>query len=587
VLPAFRFGRFELHVAARELRKDGVRLRLQDQPFEVLSMMVERPGEVLTRDELRQRLWPDGTFVDFEHSLNAAVKRVRSALGDNANNPRFVETLHRRGYRFIGSVESIQQSGSVAAIGQAAGSRLAVLPFTNLGEPTEPGYFTDGLTEEMITQLGRLFAGRLGIIARTSSMLVQRDAPTLRQIGEALRVQFIVEGRVRREGERVRITVQLIETQGETQLWAESYERHLSDCFLVQSEVATEIAQSLAMELLPGERRGAGSRHVGAHQAYLKGRYHWNRSGGDGLLEAISYFEESVALDPSFAAAHSTLARAHLAAADYYLEEPRAACEAGEAAAARALALDPADSQAHLTLAEVKKNMEWDWTGAERGYKAALAFNPSDEAVHRCFGLYLAGRRRPAEAAAAATRAWELDPLCLVVNTSAAWVQYAARNYDRAMAWCRHTLDMDAAFVPARRLLAAALLQVGKVDEALGELDRVPADRRDPVTESWRAHALAVKGDRRAASTVIDQLDQLALGRYVTAYHRAVAHAGVNDIEGAFALLARACEDRDPALINVAVEPRFDRLRSHPRYGTLAARLGLDQGARSLHEGTP
>jgi TolB-like protein len=251
MLLAFRFGRFELHPAARELRKDGVRMRLQDQPFELLSMLLERPGEVLTRDELRQHLWPQGMFVDFEHGLNAAVKRVRSALGDDADNPRFVETLRGRGYRFVASVETHDHEGST--LPARTPSRLAVLPFTDLGEPSAPRFFTDGLTDEMITRVGRLLAGRIRIITRSSSLLAQRNATTARQIGAALRVQFVVEGRVRREGDLARITVQLIETNGETLVWADSYERRLTDCFRVQSEVAEQIAHALAMELLPYE----------------------------------------------------------------------------------------------------------------------------------------------------------------------------------------------------------------------------------------------------------------------------------------------------------------------------------------------
>lgn len=235
----FRFGRFDLDLRARELRKDGVRVRLQDQPFEVLALLLERPADVLTRDELRRRLWPDGTFVDFEHGLNAAVKRLRAVLGDKAESPRFVETLHRRGYRFIGAVERLVEAGDGAArVDVAQKRRLAVLPFTSLADNTAHEYFIEGLREEMITELGRLCAGRLGVIERTSSTLVRRKATGIRDIGQALRVDYVVEGSVRREADRVRITVQLVETRGETQLWADSYERHLSDCFLVQSEVA-------------------------------------------------------------------------------------------------------------------------------------------------------------------------------------------------------------------------------------------------------------------------------------------------------------------------------------------------------------
>src|SRR6478672_7262767 len=275
----FRFGRFELDSRTRELRKDGVRLRLQDQPFAVLAVMLEHPGELLTRDELRDRLWPNGTFVDFEHGLNAAVKRLRSVLGDNAERPRFVETLHRRGYRFIARVERVDgASGSQLAEPGDAKQRLAVLPFNHLGETNVPGSFASGLTEELMTQLGRLCADRLGVIARSSCHRVQRADRTPREIGDALRAHYLVEGTVRTEGDRVRITAQLIEVGGETQLWADSFERPNADSLLVQSDVATQIVRSVAVELLPDRAPtpSTGTRHVEAHQSYLKGRYHWN-----------------------------------------------------------------------------------------------------------------------------------------------------------------------------------------------------------------------------------------------------------------------------------------------------------------------
>src|SRR4051812_14071750 len=221
----FRFGRFEIDSRTRELRKDGVRLRLQEQPFALLALMLEHPGELLTRDELRDRLWPEGTFVDFEHGLNAAIKRLRAVLGDNAERPRFVETLHRRGYRFIAKAERVNGHGSyeVAARGETQ-QRIAVLPFSILGEACAPESFAGGLTEELVTQLGRLCSDRIGIIARSSAMRVQRVDRTAREIGAALRAHYLLEGTVRREAGRVRITAQLIDAYAETQLWAESYD---------------------------------------------------------------------------------------------------------------------------------------------------------------------------------------------------------------------------------------------------------------------------------------------------------------------------------------------------------------------------
>jgi TolB-like protein len=262
-----RFGCFEVDLRARELRKEGVRIRLQDQPFEILAAIIERPGEIVTREELRLRLWPAGTFVDFEHSLNAAIKRLRGALGDDADNPRFVETVPRRGYRFIPALEGSLDASVIAlktrtpglADAQlrcdAAALRLAVLPFVNVGGDAAQEHFSDGLTEEMIMQLGRLCVGRLGVIARTSSMLFKNMAKSACEIGRALRVDYLVEGSVRRDGERLRITAQLIELPSEVHLWAETYDRAVGESLILQTEVAAHIARSLVTELMPDGRK--------------------------------------------------------------------------------------------------------------------------------------------------------------------------------------------------------------------------------------------------------------------------------------------------------------------------------------------
>jgi TolB-like protein len=291
-----RFGSFELDVRSRELRKGSTRVRLQDQPFEILCFMLERPGHVVTRDELRQRLWPEGTFVDFEHSLNAAVKRLRAALGDDADNPRYVETLPRRGYRFIGAMGQADVHDATSIEAPAHRVRLAVLPFTCLGDEGQE-YFTDGLTEEMIAQLGRLCRGRVGVIARQSSMAFKGTTRSAREIGAALRADYLLEGSVRRAGERVRIAARLIETAGETHLWVETYERHLTDCLSVQADVAARIAQSLTMELAPDQpaQREVRSPDAAAYNAYLKARFYWNKTADDGIDESVAYFQEAIA----------------------------------------------------------------------------------------------------------------------------------------------------------------------------------------------------------------------------------------------------------------------------------------------------
>lgn len=273
-----RFGTFEVDVRARELRKGGIRIRLQDQPFEILAVMLERPGDVVTREELRQRLWPAGTFVDFEHSLNAAIKRLRAALGDDADNPRFVETLHRRGYRFIAVVEAegqpvrhlhVVRPPAATPAPDNVNLRLVVLPFANLSNDPTQEYFSDGLTEEMITQLGRLCPGRLGVIARTSSMLFKRSPKSASEIGRDLSADYLLEGSVRGDGERIRITAQLIETRSEVHLWAETYDRSLGETLNLQTEVAARTSRDRSRWSLCrtrstcwAGRRRAAPRHI-------------------------------------------------------------------------------------------------------------------------------------------------------------------------------------------------------------------------------------------------------------------------------------------------------------------------------------
>jgi TolB-like protein/Tfp pilus assembly protein PilF len=575
----FRFGRFEIDSRTRELRKDGVRLRLQDQPFALLALMLEHPGELLTRDELRDRLWPNGTFVDFEHGLNAAIKRLRAVLGDSAERPRFVETLHRRGYRFIAKVERVNGHGTYElAAASDTRQRLAVLPFTNLGEASVPESFAGGLTEELVTQLGRLCSDRLGVIARSSCMRVQRTDRTAREIGAALRAQYLLEGTVRREANRVRITAQLVEAQGETQLWAESYDRPLSDSLLVQSDVATQIVRAVAVELLPDRAPtpSAGTRNLDAHQAYLKGRYYWHRPGEEGLRECLAFYERALAIDPQFADAHGALARATVAAAEYYVHQPRTAWDAAEIAASRALSLDASQSEAYTALAEVRRGRDWNWDGADEAFRRALTINPSNEGARRLYGVFLASRGQTSQAAVMTDVACELDPLCLVSNTGAAWVRYVTGDYAEVIDRCRHTIDMEAGFPAPHRLLAAALVQMGDAKAGVRHLEAASATHWEPPTLAWLAHATAVSGDLPRALAILDRLEAMSRERVVSRYHWALALTGLGDVDGAFAKLACACDERDPALMLLNTEPRFEALRQDPRYAALTARLGLE-----------
>ncbi len=569
-----RFGPFELDLRARELRKGAVCTRLQDQPFEILRMMLERPGDVVTRDELRQRLWPTGTFVDFEHSLNAAVKRLRAALGDEADNPQFVETVPRRGYRFVGRV-----GGEAAETVRMP--RLAVLPFANLSHDPAQEYFVDGLTEEMIAQLGHRCRGRMGVVARWSSMVFKGSTQRMREIGLTLGADYLLEGSVRREDDRVRVTARLVEAARETHLWSESYERHLTDCLAVQADVAARIAESLMLGLPPEAAGPAGSAvtSVSAYQQYLKGRYYWNgylRPDDEGLDQAQAYYTEARRIDPRFAPASAGIARVHIARAVNYRERPRVALERARAEATQALDLDSRLAEARLAMGDVRRMLAWDWRGAEGDYLAAIALNPSQENSHRAYGTMLAILGRGEEAVRELERAADLDPLCLVVSTAAAWVCYLAGDYERALHHCRRATDLDPQYLAAHRVSSAVYLQMGKAHDGLAVVDAAYPDMvRDPVCAASVVHARAAAGDRAGAREALEACGRFGPERYVSPFHLALAYVGLEDSEAAFAALERAVADADPALPFVAVDPRFAALRTDTRYARLLGLMGL------------
>jgi len=570
-----RFGAFELDLRLRELRKGSTSVRLQDQPFQILAMLLERPGDVITREEITRRLWPDGTSVDFEHSVNAAIKRLRSALGDEAGTPRYVETLPRRGYRFIAPLDAVDVvTGGRTAIDRRP--RLVVLPFVNLSGESGRDYFSDGLTEEMIAQLGRLCATRIGVLARTSAMLYKNVNRGAADIGEALRADYLVEGSVRVAGDRVRITAQLIETAGETHLWADSYDRELSNGLVVQTEVAAEIARTLTSEILPPPPETSGTLDTRASEAYLAGRFQWGKPGDTGLVDALASFERAVAIDGQFGRAHSARARAYLLMADYYRMEPVKAITAARAAAERALELDPGDADAYTVIGEARRILDWDWPGARAAYQKALQLNPNSEVAHRYYAWFLALQQPDAEALAAADRGFDLDPLCLSMLSYVAAVRFFARDFETAFTRGHQALAREPEHEPARRITAAALVQLGRAGEAVALFDEVPERTLSPASRASMGQALAAAGRKARALEIVGKLEREPRTAVVPDYHMALLHAALGQTDAAFAALAAACLHRDPWLGAANVDPRFEALRHDRRFDTFRSRLRLD-----------
>ncbi len=574
-----RFGPFELDLRSGELRAGRRLLRLQEQPFVILQMLLEKRGHVVTRHELRQRLWPEGTFVDFDHSLNAAVKRLRAALQDDADSPRYIETIPRRGYRFVaGEDEPGEREPRATALADSH-VRLAVLPFADLGSARSDDYFSEGFTDEMISELGRRGRTRLAVISSHSSRAFKNTASRASDIGHALGADYLVEGSIRQSSGRVRITARLIATATETQLWVETYEQPLADWLTVQAEIAAKIAQSLAVELLPTEPTSAAAcRDERAYDAYVKGRYHYQRLADTGAAEAARFFQQAVDQDPSFAPARAGLAMVEVMRASYYHEVPRRALERARESADRASQLEPALAETHLADGDVKRFLLWDHRAARHAYRTAIALNPSLESARTAHAKLLASMGRFADSVREADVGRELDPRCLTANTVAAWARYAAGDYDAACTLCRHTLELDDSHTGARQLLSAALLAAGSRKEAVRVLQSgLDAAPHNPILLTSLAYASAVCGDRRAAEQALERVEALAAARYVSSYHLAIAHTGLGANDEAFAALARACDDRDPMVTNVAVDPRLQDLRSDARYEALLTQLRLGE----------
>jgi TolB-like protein/Tfp pilus assembly protein PilF len=566
---ALRFGSFELDVRSRELRSGDTCVRLQEQPFEILRFMLERPGDVVTREELRDRLWPNGTFVDFEHSLNAAVKRLRSALGDNADNPTFVETLPRRGYRFIAPLAAEERTPPPSP-------RLAVLPFTNLSHDAAQDYFSDGLTEELISRLGRLCRGRVSVIAHRSSMAFKGSTQRAREIAQTLNATYLLEGSVRRDGPRVRIIIRLIEGETESELWSDTHDRTVDDWLSVQSDVAAHVAHSILPELSPDRTRWTPTPEPRAHEAYLQARYLWALPGDRGLDEALRLCGDALTLAPGYAAAHALVSRLMIGAAEYYRRVPIEAFRRARESAARALELDPSNGDALVAMADLSRLVDFDWRAARTRYREVLATNPSTELAHRGYAFLLSLQGRHDDAIRAADVARELDPICRVATVTSAWTRYMAGRYDDAIDVAARTIDRQRIFVPAMRLLAFALLQAGDRSAAVAHLERaVTRVGRDPHLLCTLAHVYAADGRMDDARALVHEVSHADQARYVSGYCLALAHMSVGSIDAAIDALHRACRDRDPQLAHAAIEPRFEPMRTDARFNQLIGTLNL------------
>ncbi len=453
---------------------------------------------------------------------------------------------------------------------------LAVLPFRNLAEAAEEEYFSDGLTEEMITQLGQLSPDRLGVIARTSAMHYKNTAKLVTEIGKELGVDYILEGSVRRAGDRVRIAAQLVQIRDQASLWSQNYETTLADVFAIQSEVARRVAASLAVELLPPQQARLASRptvDVRAHEEYLKGRYHWSKRTEEGLRTSLEHFQRAVEADPAYALGYVGTADSYNLLADYGALPPRDALLRARRAALRALELDPLLAEAHASLAWTTLVHDRDLRAAQQGFERAISLSPGYASAHQwhAFALRAAGRHE--EALRAVRRAQELDPLSLIINAVVAWHHYYARDYDEAVAQCQRVIAMDPSFSRVYSYLGWSLLQQGRHDAALDAL-RKASDLfgRTPARQLELAYALAVAGRPADARALLDAMLARSKNQYIESDLIARVYIGLGEHDRAFEWLEHALEEHAPKLVLLRVDPRLDPVRNDPRFADFARR---------------
>jgi TolB-like protein/DNA-binding winged helix-turn-helix (wHTH) protein/Flp pilus assembly protein TadD len=629
-----RFGVFELDLRAGELRKRGLRVRLQEQPFQVLATLLQHPGEVVTREELQKKLWPADTFVDFDHGLNKTINKIREALGDSAESPRFVETVARRGYRFLAEVKvadaapapspehatqaypSPETPGRPDSADKPAPPKptplrpvwklpvfavllviasfaiwklyswkhasplirsLAVLPLESLSSDTSQDYFADGMTDELISDLGQISA--LRVISRTSVMVYKHARKPLPQIARELDVDAVVEGTVLRSGDQVRITAQLIEAATDKHLWSQSYEGQLRDTLALQNQVARAIADQIRINLNSQEQAALKNVRVvnpQAYESYLKGRYFWNKRTANGLKVALAYFNQAIDEDPAYAQPYSGLADTYALLGDwqYAVMTPKEALPKAKAAASKALELDSALGEAHNSLAFCLDGFDWDFPSAGKEFRRAIELNPGYATAHHWYAWHLSLLGRYDEAIVEMKKAENLDPLSLIINADLAELLLLAHSYDESVRQSQKTIEMDPNFALAHNQLGQAYLQKQMRDEAIAELQKaVQLSAGSPTCLANLARAYAASGKMDDAAKLLSDLKKRSNPGYSHASEIAVIYAALGDRNQAMTWLETGYEERfNPGVL---LRPGFDPLRSDPRFQELVRRIGL------------
>ena len=624
---SYVFGEFRLDAKARVLFRAGEIVALYPKAIEVLTCLVESQGGVTTKEELLEKVWPD-TFVE-EGTLTRSISVLRKALGDSPEGHSYILTVPKRGYRFVASVRldtgdtagasrsqlRMAQDWSPVAISPvphrkwrtaliagavlavflalagmyavspyrnrpAVSSRimLAVLPVQNLTGNPDREYISDGLTEEIIAQLGRINPERLGVIARTSAMTYKHSAKPVSQIGSELRVEYVVESSLRESSDHFRITTQLIRVKDQTHLWSQDYDRAMPDLVALQDDLALAVAAGIRVELAASSHQqllSPRSTNPDAELAYLEGRFYWNQRSVAGLQRAIVHLTQATQLDPSFALAFSGLADAYCSLGVIGDVAPGEVFPKARAAAEKALALDDSLAEAHTSMAYVRFSYDWDWNAAEAEFRRALSLNPNYATAHQWYGQFLRLMGREEESIVEGRKSLDLDPLSLIINVEAGLPYHYLQRYNEALQHFRKALEMEPNFALAHHDIGWVLEAQGKYPEAITELER--AVQISDVAALWSSlgHAYGMAGRRQDAMKVLRRLHELSTQHYVAANYPAMVYVGLGQYDMAMDLFEKSYAERNWAMLWFKIAHNLKPLRGTPRFEALLQKMNF------------
>ncbi len=634
----YKFDEFRLDAQNRVLRRGRTAVSLTPKAFDVLLLLIQNAGRIVTKDELMKTVWPN-SFVE-ESNLTQTIFMVRKALDETADR-RYVLNVQGQGYRFLVPVtetanggagieaqiegpvpspsagsapegqlhprrakdwrSSVITSAGIAlvlivastlwiwrarhtAVEQPGRTMLAVLPFENFtGDPGQE-YFSDGLTEEMISQLGDLDPAHLGVIARTSVMHYKRSQESIPRIGKDLGVQYVIEGSVRRDSERVRITAQLIQVKDQSRLWARVYDRDLSHLLELQAEIAREVANEIEFSLSgrrpiePAQKAAApapGANSYEAYDLYLKGRYFWNKRTVEGFRHAADYFQQAIDKDPNYGRAYAGLADTFSLMSTWYMGPQNELMPRARTAALRALAVDESLAEAHASIALIKENYDYDWAASEMEFRRAIQLYPQYATAHQWYAEFLSWQGRFQEALAESEQSRQLDPLSPIIASDRATIFYDLRQYDAALKEIRSVLEIDPNFEHAQGVLVPCYFQLGRYDEAIDLINRW-TEPEGTWTLAWKAAVYGRSGNAEEARRALAKLEQVSDSRADRTATLLIAYSGTGQKERVIDLLQKAYSEHSNAVVQIKVDPMYDSIRSEPRFEDLLRRVGLE-----------